>query len=268
MNENLKIDIIIPSFNDYRIFRTIYSVYNCLGSDKVRLIIIDGKSNEQLTNSISQVLRSQDILISEKDRGIFDALNKGIDNCSNDFIFWLGSDDFMATDFNFNNVISLFEDSEIDCIVYKTVFFNNCKPIRELYISKMNALMYKMGFHIPHFSSFWKTIQLKKDRFDLRFSIASGVDFFYKQIVLNKAKVICVEEVSTYMELGGTSTKNIPSHLRGLKEVYEAYQRRQGWLQALLAVVVRYSWKIGSKSLKKEYPIIKHLSVLLLKSYS
>ena len=72
------ISIILPSFNDHRILRSIKSIINFDDTNEVEIVLIDGGSKESLKNNIKRNLRESDQFIYEKDDGIFDAINKGL----------------------------------------------------------------------------------------------------------------------------------------------------------------------------------------------
>ena len=124
----MTIDIIIPTLNDLRIKRTFKSLKLNSFYNKLKLIILDGGSNEQYKKLLLSNLRDQDTLISENDNGIFDALNKGILNSTSDIVYWLGSDDFINPDFDFQQVIDLYKnDVDLTLLSYRTIYFKNNK---------------------------------------------------------------------------------------------------------------------------------------------
>ena len=90
-----KITIITICFNSAEsIERTIKSVCN-QKNDQVEYIIIDGKSTDNTLEIIENYKNNIDKIISEKDEGIYDAYNKGINNASGDYIMFLNSDDWL-----------------------------------------------------------------------------------------------------------------------------------------------------------------------------
>ena len=100
MREKIKISIIILSFNDIRVLEAIKSVQAFNDNNEVAIIVIDGGSEDELVKEINSMLSKEDLLISEKDNGIFDGLNKGLNYSKGDYIGWLGSDDFFSSQFN------------------------------------------------------------------------------------------------------------------------------------------------------------------------
>lgn len=70
------LSIIIPSFNDLRILRAIESVRRFDDVGQASIVVVDGGSKPEVVAKIAEYLTADDILISEPDKGIFDALNK------------------------------------------------------------------------------------------------------------------------------------------------------------------------------------------------
>ena len=100
-NYKIKFSIVIPSFNDHRISRTIDSILiQNYKPDYFEIVVIDKKSNKEIVNVIKKKLRGHDKIIVEDDKGIFFAINKGIKKCSYNYIYTLGTDDYI-TDVNF-----------------------------------------------------------------------------------------------------------------------------------------------------------------------
>lgn len=94
----MKISIITPSFNqDKYIQNTVESVLNQKGDFELQLIVIDGGSTDNTLNILKEY-KHQITLISEKDEGQSDALNKGLKMAEGEIIGWLNSDDIYFPD--------------------------------------------------------------------------------------------------------------------------------------------------------------------------
>jgi glycosyltransferase involved in cell wall biosynthesis len=137
-----KISVITVCYNSEKtIAETIKSVL-IQDYENLEYIIVDGKSTDNTMNIINQNKDKIDVIISEKDNGIYDAINKGIKIATGDVIGILNSDD----SFNGHNVLSkinssFFLENDID-IVYSDVIFLNpiSKKIVRYYSSKFFKL--------------------------------------------------------------------------------------------------------------------------------
>ena len=145
-------------------------------------IIIDGGSTDGTLEIIDKYKKSISSFVSEKDQGIYYAMNKGIDLASGDIIGILNSDDYFYDD-ALDIVKSYFEkNQEIDFLfgsVHK--FF-----IRHgFYPSKIH---WTFNFYTTHSVGFFikKTSQKKLGYYNIKYKYSSDYDLFYRMIVKNK----------------------------------------------------------------------------------
>ena len=130
------ISIICPTFNSEKtIQKTLDSIRNQTFK-KIELIIIDGLS----TDSTVQIIESNSNIISkyisEKDTGIFDAMNKGLDYVTGEWVYFLGSDDY----FHNNNVLENIFSSEINSetsLIMGNVIYSNHKVFKSYFNWKL-----------------------------------------------------------------------------------------------------------------------------------
>jgi glycosyltransferase involved in cell wall biosynthesis len=115
--------IVTPVFNgDRYIEETIKSVINQT-IDDYEYIIVDNKSIDNTGKIINRYSSKIDKIISEKDNGMYDALQKGFRYCNGKYFYWLNSDDFLKN----SNVLRklkefLIKNSELDWVIGKTNF--------------------------------------------------------------------------------------------------------------------------------------------------
>lgn len=242
------IDIIIPSYKDIRILRTIKSLNISPNRNIIKLIVIDGGSNNSLLELIKSNLNVSDILISEKDKGIFDALNKGLDLAKSNYVYWLGSDDFINVDYDFSSVVEQFiVNPNLDCVCSTTIFFNKSKVTRVFSIKKINLFLYKSGIHLPHFSTIWRRCTIDKIRFDLNYKVASDYDFFFKVFLSKNINVKIDSNILVYMEEGGNSTAGISQRFKGFKDIFSIHNKHTNIFRTIPAIILRYSTKLFEK---------------------
>jgi len=154
-----KVSIIIPSYNQGNfIERTIESVLNQTYKN-IEIIVIDGGSKDNTLEVLSNYSNDIDHLVSEEDNGQGDAINKGIDISTGEFITWINSDDILCND-AIEIVIAEFKrDKSID-FIYGDVELINENDIHLGYIPGSRILKPEVYFHhdinIPQQGSMWK----------------------------------------------------------------------------------------------------------------
>jgi glycosyltransferase involved in cell wall biosynthesis len=149
------VSIVIPNYNDIRIERTLNSIYSQNKKD-FEVIVVDACSNERVQDIYKKFPINK--LIVEKDRGIFDALNKGIQQVTGDVIYLMGSDDYLPKNNTLMDVIQQFEQNTLlDGICIGCEFINNKgEIIRKWYPNSVSSKKIKYGIFPPHFSLFIK----------------------------------------------------------------------------------------------------------------
>ena len=159
----MKISIITATFNSEKfIMSNLNSIIN-QSYKNFEHIIIDNKSTDQTIDIIKNHGKNLKI-ISENDKGIYDAFNKGIELASGEIISILNSDDFFADEKILEEVINVFEENKVD-IVYgnlKYVKRNNLNKIVRYWKSNPYILNnFKVGWAPPHPTFFVKKIFIK-----------------------------------------------------------------------------------------------------------
>ena len=127
----MKITIITVNFNgDKTLERTIKSITNQTYNKKFEYIIVDGKSNDkslEIIKKYEKILLERNVMyrwISEKDNGIYHAMNKGIELASGDIIGIINSDDWYEKD-TLEKVAKKFEEEKIDMLYGMLRYINN-----------------------------------------------------------------------------------------------------------------------------------------------
>ncbi len=242
------IDIILPSFNDIRILDTICSIKSYEERFNVklfRILIIDGGSEPSLLKHISEFIGTTDLLDSKKDNGIFDALNRGINLSTSEYIWWIGSDDLL----NLNTPIEYFNllkspSNSYDCFNFKNCYFRGNKLTRSSSLKFYKNIYYKYGIELSHFSTIWRREFIGDTRFDLSYRNAADLDFFYKMVILKKAKIYNIQEVLSFMREGGNSSKNLNARKNNYIEILNIYKKHLSSKIYFLSVFVRICFKV------------------------
>ncbi len=186
--------------------------------------------------------------ISEKDRGIYDAMNKGIRNCTGDVVGIINSDDFFTSDGVLERVAhELGNDSGIDAVYGDIHFIHDGAPdkIVRYYSSKpFRPMWLRFGF-MPAHPSFYARREVfeKCGLYSLDYKIASDYDMmvrlFHKYHI--KTRYLALDFVT--MRTGGASTKDVSSRVLIVNEDVKAC-RAYGLYTNRFFISLKYLYKI------------------------
>ena len=194
----------------------------------VEHIIIDGGSTDgskQLIEGISQKEKRKSIkFISEKDNGIYDALNKGIKMSSGDVIGLLHADDLFADNNVIHKIQELLDDKAFDGVYSDLIYVSKNdtnKIIRIWKTGEYKTLNY--GWMPPHPTLFLRREVFDKIGFyDSTFKIASDYDFILRLFKDRFYNLKYLPEITIKMRLGGKSNKSLKNILSKSIEDYKA----------------------------------------------
>ena len=187
-------------------------------------IIIDGDSQDDTLNIVAKYKKHIKKIISEKDKGIYYALNKGISNANGDIIGFLHSDDRYYSSDIIEQVVDNFKNDELDSVIGDLIIINpkNKKTIRYYRGSSRPSHFFSMGIMPPHPTVFLKkTVYDKFGNFNIKYKIASDYELLFRFIVKNEIKYRYIPKIFISMNAGGLSTK---SHLGKLLINFEIFK--------------------------------------------
>lgn len=257
------IDILVPTYMDFRVIRTVKSILLNKFSNRFRIIIIDGqeRSCSVASKSLLKLLRPCDIYLYGPDGGVWDALNKGLSVSDNEVVGWLGSDDFFSKNLSPKSIETEIIDKGYDAVIFGTAFYSTVKITRGFPPPK---LPYQIGGAIPHYSSFWSRKFIGKDSFDEGLVYSSDLDFFFRQIVVKNARFYRDNSLITYMQVGGITTKSWRSVISQNIECFGVYRRYLPWYRGWLAILFKGVTKYISSKKYQDGPIIDELTTIIM----
>ena len=230
----MKISIITATFNSTKtIERCLKSVLQQTYSN-VEYILVDGGSTDDTIDKVNFYLNKKNKqeyqIISEPDRGIYDALNKGISMAKGDIIGFVHSDDFLSDNNILFQIAEQFKGKDnIDGMYGDLQYVDKTsteKIIRSWKSCDFNHKLIQSGWMPPH-----PTLYLKKEvyekhgQFDLSFKIAGDYDFILRIFLDRKLMIKYLPVVITKMRIGGVSNANLKTILTKSKEDYLAMKR-------------------------------------------
>ena len=234
-----QLDIILPSFRDPRILEAIASVRAFDDLDTTRILLIDGGSDEVLLQSIRPMLRSHDVLVSEPDRGIFDALNKGLDLVAAPCVGWIGSDDLYSQDVKASEVVAAL--AQADLFITSLLLVDGARTLRKTHSWPSAVGLASWGLHNPHYATFGRAELLTGERFVID-QLSSDIDYFLR-IFARRPHALSTPKVGLIQAAGGYSNAGLGKIMQVNRNAYWAYARNSNPLKALLSVGIKLGYK-------------------------
>lgn len=211
----MKISIITVCYNSAKtIEETILSV---LGQDypDVEYIIIDGASTDGTQEVIARYAPIPTV-VSEPDKGIYDAMNKGIRLAQGDVIGILNADDIYAQKDILSRVARQFSENEIQACYGDLVYFSSSAPdnvVRYWRAGRFSEGAFSKGWNPPHPTFFVKRdVYATWGAFDTRYVMGNDIELMMRLLEKAKIKVAYIPDILVKMRLGGVSNsamKNI-----------------------------------------------------------
>ncbi|AZL54036.1 glycosyltransferase [Aliarcobacter skirrowii] len=196
------ISIVTVVFNGVKYLEeTIKSVIN-QKYNNIEYIIVDGGSNDGTIDIIKKYEDKIDYWLSEEDNGIYDAMNKGLEFASGDWIYFLGSDDKLISE----GIQSMFKVKRDKTSVYygNVIMFSSKEKWGQLY-TKIHTMFY----NIPHQAIFYPKIYYKNAKFDLDYKSASDHIYLMNYVNSKNANWIYVDiNIAEYNDCIGISSIN------------------------------------------------------------
>jgi glycosyltransferase involved in cell wall biosynthesis len=221
---DLKISLITVAYNAQNtIERCIISVLR-QKFNNIQYIVIDGGSTDDTAQIIGKYKDKVDIFISEPDRGVYDAMNKGIAYATGDIIGTLNADDYYADDDVLNNVIAAFAKQECNILYGDLDYIDHSgKTIRKWRSGKYKSGMFNWGWMPPH-PTFYCRRKLFEElgAYKLDYGSAADYELMLRFIHSNKTSVYYMDKVMVKMVTGGISNKNIGNRVKAISNDLKA----------------------------------------------
>jgi glycosyltransferase involved in cell wall biosynthesis len=192
---------------------------------KVELIVVDGGSIDGTRDIIERYRDRIATYVSEPDRGIYDALNKGLRLATGDVVGFLHSDDLFADNQALNRVAEAMREASVEACFGDLNYVRKESPdaiVRAWKSGEFTHRKISSGWMPPH-----PTLYVRRDvyervgAFDTRYRIAADYDWMLRFLRQTRS-VRYVEQVQVLMRIGGASNRSLKNVFRKSKEDLEA----------------------------------------------
>ena len=224
---SLKISIITVVYNREKVIeRCLKNLQNQSHKD-IQHIVIDGGSTDQTLSIIKKTADENTLIISEKDDGLYDALNKGLDLVTGDIVGVLHSDDVFYSPDTLADVARWHAANPNADGTYGDVLFRrsvtddvNVRVIKSQALSKKNIAY---GIFPGHTSVFLKmNDKIRFVRYNKDYEIAGDFEYMVRLLINTEIVLINMQIPISVMEIGGISTRGIRSYITLSKEMISA----------------------------------------------
>ena len=190
--------------------------------------IIDGASRDDTMSIVDADRQPWRRVVSERDSGIYDAMNKGIRLAQGDVIGFINSDDFFATPQALAMVAAAFADSSVD-VCYGDLCYVKQDDVGEVVrywrSSEFRPGLFLRGWCPPHPTLFVRrSVYERFGPFDLQYSIASDIEMMIRLFEVQRVKSRYLPEILVKMRMGGTTNRSWSNVLQQNREIWHALQ--------------------------------------------
>lgn len=227
----MKISIITVTYNSEKTLKdTLESVLNQTYQEYEH-IIVDGLSKDstmEIVKEYEEKYQGRLKYISEKDTGLYDAMNKGIQMATGDIIGLLNSDDIYANSQVLETIANTFKTTDCDGTYADLIFMDEETMSKPQRIWKSPRGKMERGWHPAH-----PTLYLKREVYDkigpfhTQYRICADYDFMLRMLKDKEIKLSYINQCLIYMRTGGTSTDGLKGYWNNLKEAHKVLVKNQ-----------------------------------------
>lgn len=240
----MKISIITVAYNSAQtIADTLLSVEQQSHAD-IEYIVIDGASTDATAQIVNDQGRRVSVFISEPDRGIYDAMNKGIALATGEMIGFLNADDIYANSEVVGKIVAAASSPAVHMVFGDLVYVaadNTNRVVRLWRSGEFVQRGLKYGWMPPHPTFYIRRSLIESlGGFDRNLRVAADYDFMLRYLVRPGATAAYVPEVLVKMRLGGASNRSLAAmRLKSREDLLVLQRYRVGGLMTLLCKNMR-----------------------------
>jgi glycosyltransferase len=226
MGKNIRISVVTATWNCAKTLPDCLASVARQGYDNIEHVIVDGASTDGTIDVVNRHIDQVAVFKSERDKGIYDALNKGISLATGDVVGFLHADDLYASDDVLFKVAEAFEDPTV-CAVYGDLEYvsqqDTSKVIRRWRSNSFKKQDLGWGWMPAH-----PTLYVRREwysrigGFDISYRIAADYLSILQLFTKPEFKTVYLPDVLVTMRLGGASNKSLKAILKKSKEDWRA----------------------------------------------
>ena len=211
-------------------------------------VIVDGNSSDGTPDIVERSNRRAGPFVSEPDRGIYDAMNKGIGLSSGEIVGFLNADDTFADDEVVERIVAPFGEPGIECVFGDLVYVQERDPTRVLRTWKpgpFNPGAFSRGWHPPHPTFYTRKESFHQyGAFDTSLAVSADFELMLRFLERHHLRSRYVPHLLVRMRTGGVSNRSFRNMMIGNRNCVAAF-RRNGMRAPLLYPLLRLAPKLS-----------------------
>lgn len=215
--------------------------------DNVEYIIIDGGSDDGTLEIIQKYESVISYWVSERDNGIYDAMNKGISLATGEYLGMLNSDDYFAMPNVLQDIAEAFNAHNADCVFscLNIVDRNNsCRVLRCYRVANLHPRFFRIGIMPPHPTLYCKkSVYEKVGYYRTDYRAASDFEIMIRMFATEKISWHFLDEVTINMRAGGVSNSGVGGQIQQNFEIVRAC-KENGFYTNIFLVALKLPFKL------------------------
>jgi glycosyltransferase involved in cell wall biosynthesis len=214
--------------------------------ENIEYIIVDGGSSDGTVDILKQYDHVIDYWHSEKDGGMYDAMNKGIALCSGEYVGMLNSDDLFANSDVLQNIVDTFFQTKSDAVFSCLNIVDKddlSKILRKYRVTKFNSILMRIGVMPPHPTFYCKkSCYNEVGLYKTDYKISADFEMLARLIMRQKISWSFIDKVTVTMRSGGLSNSGFLSSIKLNCEIIRACKENglyTNWLFLILKLPIR-----------------------------
>lgn len=245
----MKLSVITINYKNYAgLSKTLQSIKQQVLFETVEVVVIDGGSCEKTVEMLKDF--DQDLVkfvwLSERDAGIYDAMNKGLNLSTGNHVAYLNSGDCLFSKHTLQLLLDTLDTNHKASLLYGNIVFvdRNDRITRTWISGEFSRFKLLLGWMCPHpMTMFKRHYLLNMGGYDTNFNIASDYDLMLRILNDKTAVVHYLNHTTVKMETGGVSNGSLQNIIKSNIEVLASWRKAYG-------VIIPY-WILFTKPLSK-----------------
>jgi glycosyltransferase involved in cell wall biosynthesis len=227
----MKVTIITVTYNSAKFLEDCINSVAAQDFKNIEYIVVDGGSTD---GTVAIIKHNEDKItkwVSEKDNGMYDAINKGMKWATGDIIGLLNSDDLLASKDVISSIVASFKQHKVDCVYSDLVYverFNTQKIVRYWKGLSYKRKRFNYGWMPAH-----PTFYVRKDvidhlgEYEPHFFTAADYEFMTRLLYKHRISAYYLPKLSVKMRTGGVSNVSLNSRFRANRRDYLSMKKNK-----------------------------------------